>query len=356
MSGILNFLRGAIVPAAAARVGFLKGQEDRRVTQRAEDAQDLAQKRQGTLDQLRASMDLSTINRNNATADRARRPGNPPRDSYERFTGDDGTVYERNRFDPDDIRIARDPDGNIITGHVTEPKNPPREQLIVDDDDEYRRWDADKQEYVKTGVKARSRSIGRSGNGRGGSGSGSGSKERLDAVAALEAGTKMTPRPSTVDADIINPDRLNPPKGVDPKTIKPMIPNPQRAKLTADSLAYETNTLNPLRQHVIDVTVGDKVKIGGVRPPGLTPQQQRDSSAAANRPAAPAAPRTPAPEKSKARVSAENQQAAQKEYDAAGAKLNAVMSSTLSPELKRQARAAYDARIAKIAKKYGQMQ
>src|SRR6185436_9527372 len=218
-SSIGQFIRGLIAPTAAARVGYLAGQENRRDKSRKEMLEDRALQRQSTLDEIRASLDASTIDRNAAQADRYRRMPAGPRDTYDRFTGEDGTVYERNRYNPDDIRIAKDPEtGDPITG-ATQRQPTPHE--IIDSDGYYRRWDPDKGEYVRTGIKAGSRPSAARSNSRGGT-----SQDRLDAKTALDEATKMTPRPSTIPQRIVNPDILSEKKGVDIKQLPPMVDNP----------------------------------------------------------------------------------------------------------------------------------
>jgi hypothetical protein len=69
--GVLDFLRGAIEPTAAARAGYLQGEEVARERTRAEQMQDATLKRQGILDQMKANLDRSTIAKNNAQATKA---------------------------------------------------------------------------------------------------------------------------------------------------------------------------------------------------------------------------------------------------------------------------------------------
>jgi hypothetical protein len=66
--GVLDFVRAAIQPAAAARVGWLQGEHAADEENKKDALLAATQRRQGILDQLKANVDNSTIAKNNAQA------------------------------------------------------------------------------------------------------------------------------------------------------------------------------------------------------------------------------------------------------------------------------------------------
>src|SRR5438874_678727 len=100
--GLLDFLRAAIQPAAEARAGYLQGEEVKRERERQQQLAGIQLQRQSILDQIRASVDASRAKYYDARA--ATQGTKPP--TYDHEIGEDGTLYLRNRNDPDDIKPA----------------------------------------------------------------------------------------------------------------------------------------------------------------------------------------------------------------------------------------------------------
>lgn len=71
--GLLDVLRAAVGPAAAARTGYLTGQEQGRDKRRKEQRDDAAIERQSRLDQMKAMLDQSNIDENRSQAEYNRR-------------------------------------------------------------------------------------------------------------------------------------------------------------------------------------------------------------------------------------------------------------------------------------------
>jgi hypothetical protein len=310
MSGIVDYLRAAIQPAAAARAGYLEGQSLERDKQRAERIQDTALKRQSVLDQIKASVDSSTITRNRAQADRYGRMNTAaPKATYQRGVDEDGTVWDINVNDPSDVKPV------MVNGRqMKQPKRAPAATpgpSTITTSKGIMLWNPAKKKYEPTGYEAPPRST-----------TGADAQERLDAKTALDEATKDVPRPSKVPANVL---------GKDAKGRATMVPNPDVAKVTSDSLGYETNTLKPLRQHLLDVTVGDKVKLG--KPDGGSGTADLT--------------------KTRYRQTREQSAAMKADYDSASSDLKAVLNSNAPDKVKAQARALYDQQQANITKKYG---
>jgi hypothetical protein len=310
--GVFDFLRAAIAPAAAARTGYVEGQELETDRKRTQAIQDAALKRQSVLDQLKASVDKSNIDRNNALADR-----------YNRTPA---TQQRPSTIDTDQGIMQWDPETQSYkaTGFKAPTKTTGSDTPhTINTDQGIMQWDPITKTYKPTGFKSPPKK---------GTGAGSSAQDRLDAKTALDEAEKDTPRPSKTPAEITNPDVLNAKPGTDVKKLPIRIPNPARAKVEADSIAYDDSTLKPLRQHLIDVTVGDKVKLGGAPSAGASNASRASTS-------------TP--------LSSDDMTAMQSEFDEASANLNAVLNSAAPKAVKDQARALYNQQQTSIAKKYG---
>ncbi len=294
--GIFDLVRAAVQPAAVARAGYLQGQTAQIDKNRKQEIENAAIKRQGLLDQIKATLDASMIKRNNATADRAERPVAPTRPAT--INTDQGIM----QWDP-----------ATGTYKPTGFKAPPKSSGVSETPHTIRTskgimmWDKDSRSFKPTGYESPPTS-----------GTSASAQERLDAKTALDEAEKLHPRPSKVPAQTL---------GTDAKGRKVIVANPARDRAVADSVAYEESTMKPLRQHLLDVTVGDKVKTGGSR--------------------------TSTPAKPKYSQSASTNRAMAEEFEAASADLTAVLNSAAPKIVKDQARALYDRQQKAIAEKYG---
>jgi hypothetical protein len=264
-----------------------------------------------------------------------------PKPKYMPFVADDGTVHLRNQNDPTDVRAFKDENGDPMIAHL-----PPGQQArtIIGADGFYHQWDGDSQSYVKTNVRVPDRLLNGSKRG-GGNGSGSSAQDRLDALAALKTATAMTPRPSKVPkpkAILLTKDAQGNLTGATPNPAAEHPENdPAYQKAVADSVAYDQNTLGPLRENVKNVTVGQNTKIGAFTPPGTAPTGPGASGSSGN--------------VDLSNGSGVDTKAMQAEFDKAGKDLNDILTSSnpaITPELKAQAKKAYDKHLAAIAKKY----
>ncbi len=328
MSGLLGFLRAAIAPTADAVAGLDAGQQAQQDRNRAIAMQNAELQRQGTLDQLRASVDASTINRNNAQADRYDRmqtTGTP--DTYDAVNNAaDGTLYLRNRRDPSDIQQAVDPStGQPIK--LRQPAGPSQAPHTINTSKGIMQWDPQTQTYKPTGFQAPPRATRSAG-----AGGETPSQQRLAVKTAYDEALKELPRPSKVQPTVL---------GTDPKTGRvTMVPNPDFAEAKTDSVNYERNTLDPLRKQLYDVTV-----------PGVIPDGDNTGSGArARRAGTASAAATPA----KPQLSDAQRTQMQQAYDLAAQQYKSIVDNAdAPPEVKEQAQKAYNARVASIAKQYG---
>ncbi|HXJ64495.1 MAG TPA: hypothetical protein VNN79_12140 [Actinomycetota bacterium] len=322
-----SLLESAIQPSADVMAGYERGQELGRERKRAEDMQDAALQRQGVLDKLRASVMQSQIGRNNAYSDfENRRASGPTKTSpYLGFTAADGTLWLRNRDDPNDIIQAKDATGQTIpmpkrAGSTTAP---PRIQT----DKGWMERDADGTwHYIKTPTGDIAKTIPRVG----GAGNVSPSQELARTRAALDEAMKAQPRPS----------KAKPTPAIDPVTGHMKIVQPDLAKVAADSAAYEQQYIAPLRAKILEM--------GGAEPgggdPGPVGAAARAASGAVNRSSISGTPTS---------MTADQMTAYKAELDRANAAYQRVLGNPrLTDEQKSHARDLYDQSLTAIAKKY----
>jgi hypothetical protein len=314
--GVLDFLRDAIQPAVAARSGYLAGQSAEVDKQRAQAIQDAALKRQSLLDQIKAQVDQSTIDRNDAQATRDARAPVAPKVHYTPQKAADGTIQMINDSDPHDVQEARGEDGNPIIAAKT-----PEAPHTITTTKGILQYDPDTGKYVPTGFMPPPRAS-------------DSTQELGKAKTALDIIKDGMPRPSKV-AKTIPPTSselqtaLADPKngGKDVAALKTELskPNPAYTAAVTDSTTYDRNQYQPARQRVLDLTGASKTTAS---------------------PVAAAAP-------SKPMIDPKQSAAMQSEFDASSTNLNAVLNSSAPKAVKDQARALYDQQQSSIAKKYG---
>ena len=126
-----GFARAAIQPAAAVRSGYLQGEQVKSERERADAIRNAQLQRQSYLDELKATLDASTIDRNTAQADRARRAPVTTSHRQPRNFSVDGKAVA-GAYDPATGKYY-DSQGKEVSGSVTRyaPPRAPRVEGLV---------------------------------------------------------------------------------------------------------------------------------------------------------------------------------------------------------------------------------
>jgi hypothetical protein len=313
--GLLDFLRAAIAPTADARAGYLQGEEVKRERERQQQLAQVQLNRQSILDQIKASLDASRAHYYDSRA-----AGQGQKPIYDQTVGDDGTVYLRNRNNPQDIQPAmvngrplkaRAPfGGSSSIPHTLRTKNG------------IYQWNADDEVWEPTGLESPTS----------GGGAAAANAARANAKTALDEARRNIPSTKGVPQTIPNPDiRSNDPAKRKAAIRNFSIPNPAYSARVKDSTDYMGKTINPLEKHLRDVTV-----------PGVLKDSTDDSSATTDASAG-------AQSTTQTAVARARQQAMQGEFDRAAAAYQAAKSGG-DPD----AETKYNAITSRIAAKYGQ--
>jgi hypothetical protein len=275
LTALGNIVKDVAGPAAAARTGYLEGKEQKRQRQRTERMQDeqltYERGRQSLLDQIKAEIDRSSIERNRAMTDwyDERSRGDTATDPVVPVVDEDGTVRYVPRGDasgkrvPEPVVATEDEEGNqrytrrsqapgqrrppTSSRSSTDVGNAPKTR--VREDGMVMQWDPENEKWFETGFKSRQAT----------GSSGSTSQSRLNAQAALNAALKGVPRPSkTPQPSAVTLQRTEKGKIVpqpNPDALKPREQQPAYQTAVRDSMDYEKNVLEPLRKNLFDATV-----------------------------------------------------------------------------------------------------
>jgi hypothetical protein len=346
LGDIAGTVRAGIQPAVAARVGYLQGQDQQTDKNRQVEMQNKALERQAVLDQIKASLDASTVHRNEAYEDWLNR----------RISGEPVVKVQ----DDDGKGQIYVPRSEASGRAVPEPpqKAAPAPKTMKDAQGAL-------QYDPATGTWKRIPNVVPTPTGPGSRGGSRASQNRLNAQSALDRALKQIPHPSKEPSMIDNPAYWNAAPGTNTRGVPTDIPNPKKAQVHADSIAYERNVLEPLRKRLYDVTEPDLGLSGkaaggqsnlGPRPSGVVnPSYKPDAAAreaAMARDEPTAAPTSAPPPRHT--VSPEVVKSAQAEFDAASRDLQMMLSSpSLGAPEKKRAQQIYEEKIKSIASKYG---